>query len=139
MLIDDPTLDCGRCVRMAIVHDLAESIVGDITPHQGISKEEKSRREEAAMSHFLTLLGDTPQAREMYELWQEYEGAATPEAKLVKDLDKFEFIVQALEYEKSDNKNLEHFFASTRGKFTHPIVKGWVEALYEERRAVNKE
>lgn len=26
-------VDSNRCVRMAIVHDVAESIVGDITPH----------------------------------------------------------------------------------------------------------
>lgn len=30
---------------MALVHDLAESIVGDITPHQGIAKTEKYRME----------------------------------------------------------------------------------------------
>ena len=30
---------------MALVHDLAESLVGDITPHDGVSKEEKYRRE----------------------------------------------------------------------------------------------
>lgn len=34
-----------RCIRMALVHDLAESIVGDITPHNGVSKDEKYRRE----------------------------------------------------------------------------------------------
>jgi putative hydrolase of HD superfamily len=39
-------------------------------------------------------------AQEITSLWQEYEDAATPEALLVKDLDKFEMIVQALEYEK---------------------------------------
>ncbi len=26
---------------MALVHDLAESLVGDITPHDGVSKEDK--------------------------------------------------------------------------------------------------
>lgn len=36
---------CSRCIRMALVHDLAESIVGDITPDDGVSKEEKYRRE----------------------------------------------------------------------------------------------
>ena len=30
---------------MALVHDLAESIVGDLTPSCGVSKEEKSKRE----------------------------------------------------------------------------------------------
>lgn len=103
-------------------------------------------------------MGDQPVAQEIAQLWQEYEDAATPEALLVKDLDKFEMIVQALEYEKcmhmartpctwlhvltvllfymplADNKKLQSFFNSTKGKFTHPTVKAWAEALYAERK-----
>jgi putative hydrolases of HD superfamily len=46
------------------------------------------------------LLDDQIVAQEIAQLWQEYEDATTPEALLVKDLDKFEMIVQAMEYEK---------------------------------------
>ncbi|KAJ2043625.1 HD domain-containing protein 2, partial [Coemansia sp. RSA 2673] len=35
MLVDDRTLDQAKCVKMAIVHDLAEALVGDITPFDG--------------------------------------------------------------------------------------------------------
>ena len=35
----------ARCLRMCLAHDLAESIVGDITPSDGISKEEKFAKE----------------------------------------------------------------------------------------------
>lgn len=52
------------------------------------------------MLGFRGLLGDTTMAQEIVDLWQEYEDASTPEALFVKDLDKFEMIVQALEYEK---------------------------------------
>lgn len=52
------------------------------------------------MRDFQALLGDTAMAREIVSLWQEYEDAQTPEALLVKDLDKFEMIIQALEYEQ---------------------------------------
>ncbi|RUS15548.1 hypothetical protein BC937DRAFT_92327 [Endogone sp. FLAS-F59071] len=83
MLIDDRNLSTERCIKMAIVHDLAESVVD-------------------AMEYFRALLGDTPQAHEIYNLWQEYEDALTPEAQLVKDLDKFEMIVQAAEYEQCE-------------------------------------
>ena len=34
-----------RCIKMALVHDLAECIVGDIAPSDGVSKEDKHRRE----------------------------------------------------------------------------------------------
>jgi 5'-deoxynucleotidase YfbR-like HD superfamily hydrolase len=32
------------------MHDLAEAVVGDITPYQGVSKEEKRRLEEVSSS-----------------------------------------------------------------------------------------
>lgn len=40
-----------RVMKMAIVHDLAESIVGDITPFCGVSKEEKYKREEVSCAY----------------------------------------------------------------------------------------
>jgi putative hydrolase of HD superfamily len=30
-------VDVTRCIKMALVHDVAEAIVGDITPHCGVS------------------------------------------------------------------------------------------------------
>ncbi|KAI9282266.1 HD domain-containing protein 2 [Sporodiniella umbellata] len=139
MLVNDPTINRDRCIKMAIVHDLAEAVVGDITPHAGVSKEEKFTREKNAIDDFRTTLGDTDMANEIAELWYEYEEAKTSEALFVKDLDKFEMIVQALEYEKSDKKRLQGFFDSTQGKFQHPIVKSWAEELYKERVRVLEE
>lgn len=40
----DP-LNKDKCIRMALVHDMAEAITGDITPDDGISADEKSRLE----------------------------------------------------------------------------------------------
>lgn len=37
-----------RCIKLALVHDMAECIVGDIAPADNISKAEKHRREEAS-------------------------------------------------------------------------------------------
>lgn len=139
MLINDPTIDRTRCIKMAIVHDLAEATVGDIPPHHPVTKEEKYQLESNAMKDLVKLLGDAPEATEMYDLWLEYEKCETNEAKLVKDFDKFEMIVQAVEYEKREKKRLDTFFESTRGKFRHPMVKAWVEKLYEERAGIQYE
>ncbi|CAG8528880.1 10389_t:CDS:2 [Paraglomus brasilianum] len=137
LLLNDPSIDKDRCVKMAVVHDLAESIVGDITPQDGVPKEEKSRREQEAMHKLCKeILGETPQSQEIYDLWIEYEKAETREALFVKDIDKFEMIVQAYEYERSENRDLDEFFKSTEGKFTHPLVKSWVDELYRKRNEV---
>ena len=53
---------------MSLVHDMAESIVGDITPHCGVSTEDKHEREKKTMSYFSTLLGPAA-GDEMYQLF----------------------------------------------------------------------
>ena len=45
-MLADPTVNKDRLVKVCLVHDLAEAVVGDITPHQGVSKEEKRLLEE---------------------------------------------------------------------------------------------
>lgn len=43
-------------------------------------------------------------AKEIAELWREYEANSSPEAKVVKDFDKLEMILQALEYEQGNDR-----------------------------------
>eukprot|EP01135_Chromosphaera_perkinsii_P009755 Nk52_evm20s1869 gene=Nk52_evmTU20s1869 len=134
MLVKDDSICRERCIKMALVHDLAESVVGDITPHDGVSKEKKFQMEKDAMVKIENDLSESihrAYAREFHDLWEEYEQNTTPESKFVKDLDKFEMILQAYEYEQAENRHgeLESFFASTKGKFQHPAVMKWVEEL----------
>ena len=70
----------------------------------------------------------------MFQL-QEYENQETPEAKIVKDFDKFDMILQAFEYETEQDRlgSLEEFFKSTENVFKHPKIKSWVEELYKQR------
>lgn len=42
---EDQELDVGKCVQLAVVHDLAEATVGDITPFDGITKAQKQKLE----------------------------------------------------------------------------------------------
>ena len=51
--------------------------------------------------------------------YQEYENQSTAESKFVKDLDRFDMILQAFEYETAERRpsvDLEEFFTSCRGK-----------------------
>ena len=52
-LITDPTVNKDRLHKICLVHDLAESIVGDITPFDGITKEGKRKLEEVNIKHEL--------------------------------------------------------------------------------------
>lgn len=92
-LLRCPTeLDRGRVLAMALLHDLAECVVGDLTPHDGVSKDEKRRREVEAIED---LLAERPELR---ALWDEVEAAQTDEARFVKGLDREDMRAQARLY-----------------------------------------
>uniref|UniRef100_A0A3Q3B587 5'-deoxynucleotidase HDDC2 n=1 Tax=Kryptolebias marmoratus TaxID=37003 RepID=A0A3Q3B587_KRYMA len=127
-----------RCVRLALVHDMAECIVGDIAPSDNVSKAEKHRREEEAMRHLTSLLPEGLK-QEIFALWEEYEHQSTPEAKLVKQFDLLEMILQAHEYEELEGSpgRLQEFFDSTAGRFHHLDVLRLVGSLNEQRGRQN--
>jgi len=91
---DFPEVDFARLIKICIVHDLGEAIGGDVpAPEQaarGGSKSADERRD------LLALLAPLPAGlrEEIAALWDEYESAATPEARLAKALDKLETILQ---------------------------------------------
>lgn len=91
----------SKLLKMALTHDLCESIAGDITPFcdEG-AVASKHDKEKAAMEQIREVVGD-PLGKELFELWKEYEELSTPEALYCKDIDKFEMVMQAFEYEKA--------------------------------------
>ncbi|KAL0845755.1 hypothetical protein Bca101_019001 [Brassica carinata] len=74
-------------------------------------------------------------ADEIAELWREYEANANQKRKLLQ-FDKLELILQALEYEQEQGKDLEEFFQSTAGKFHTDIGKAWaLEICFKKKKA----
>ena len=133
-------LDIPKCTKMALVHDMAESLVGDITPMDGIGKEEKNRRETETMDYISrTLLGAVGKGgREAGEslraVWQEYEDNETLEAKFVHDVDKLELVLQMVEYEKAQEGMLDlGEFAWVGGRIILEEVREWCAEIMKER------
>lgn len=87
-----------------------------------------------AMRHLTQLLPEGLK-QEVYGLWEEYETQSSPEARLVKQFDLLEMILQAHEYEELEGTpgRLQEFFDSTNGRFHHPDVLQLVSSLNEER------
>lgn len=89
-----PEVDFARLIKICIVHDLGEAISGDVpAPEQALRPEGKAADERRDL---LQLLAPLPPAQrdEITALWDEYEAASTPEARLAKGLDKLETILQ---------------------------------------------
>jgi putative hydrolases of HD superfamily len=114
ILSDMLGLDTERVMKMIIIHDLAESIIGDYMPNE-ITREKKRLEEGKAMSCILYQLPSV--ARSSYEMiWQEYQANKTRAAKFVHKLDKLEMAIQSIQYinQGYSSKVLLQFFASAR-------------------------
>lgn len=88
-----PGVDLARLLRMCLVHDLGEALGGDVPAPEQQAAAPKAGQERADL---LRLTAPLPSSLsdEIVELWDEYEAAATPEARLAKGLDKLETILQ---------------------------------------------
>jgi putative hydrolase of HD superfamily len=86
-------IDLARLLKMCLIHDLGEAIGGDVPAPAQAAGRSKAGQERADL---LSLVEPLPAAgrREILELWDEYEAASSPEAKLAKGLDKLETILQ---------------------------------------------
>jgi putative hydrolase of HD superfamily len=127
----EPPLDAARCVAMALVHDLAEALVGDITPFDGVDAAEKRRREEEAMRSLAALAGDDA----LLALWREYAAAETPEARFVKELDRLETVLQASEYGARDGVGhaaLGEFWDAAAARLSSAGTRALLDALRRE-------
>jgi len=93
-------IDYLKAVKMALVHDLAEAVVGDFDSYdvaQGkISKRDKEKAEKMGMKKLQRLL-PKERGNEVYSLGEEYEQQETAEAKYIKALDKLETLTQFAE------------------------------------------
>ncbi|EXM04825.1 HD domain-containing protein [Fusarium oxysporum II5] len=135
-----PKLDLPKCMKMCLIHDMAELLVGDITPVDGVPKPEKSRREAETMD-FLTknllrnVAGGTT-GEDIRAIWQEYEDSETLDSHFVHDVDKMELLLQMVEYEKRGEGKVDlGEFAYVATRMTLPEMKAWGQEVLKEREA----
>lgn len=141
---EEAGVDRDRALRMAILHDVGEAIVGDVATRvndekQSMDAAEKERRERDAVAD---LLG--PFDGDLRALWEEYEDRDSPAARFVKDMDLVDMCLQALCYEREgrydvDAENdafeafdgLDEFFATAEPRLSTDVGR----RLFDEVRA----
>jgi putative hydrolase of HD superfamily len=142
MLCKEKGCDASKVVKMSLVHDLAEAVVGDITPESssGISRQDKFKLETDAMETILQNLASggssLTSSTEIRMLWDEYEAGESLEARFTKDCDRIEMILTAFEYEQACDVDLSTFFETTINKARLPQTKIWDAEIRRRRQVI---
>ncbi len=113
-------LDPHRCIEMALIHELGEVYVGDITPVDGIGKEEKYRQERDA---FIKVIAGLPEGEELLALWEDFEAGHSPEARCLRQLDRLEMGIQAAILKAEGYQRMDEFLESAHKSVTQKDLK----------------
>ena len=131
VLSDLEGLNTEKIIKMAILHDLAESVVGDITPNT-IAKDEKILKENQAMKQILKNLPDKI-AESYLEIWNDYQNRTSVESNLLHDIDKLEMVFQAKFYQENGvtKEKLLTFFNSANSEIKNKNLRNIISNIIE--------
>ena len=121
-----PSADLLKVIRIALIHEAGEIYAGDITPVDGVSLEEKHRRERESV---LRVFAGVNRAEEYIGLWEEFELNRSLEARLVRQADRLEMLLQAKYYEKLGYWNFDEFFRNADSLIETPEFRPLFEEL----------
>ena len=122
--------DILKCIKMCIIHELGEIYVGDYTPYDNITKEEKHLKEKEAIQKVLKPLDFD---NDFLQLWEEFEKRETEEAKFVKNLDELEFLLQSAAYEL-DTSSFKRSIGNITDEHCKEIVNSLINLTKNNKR-----
>lgn len=138
-------IDIERVLKMALLHDWAETRVGDMprTATRYFGAEVRTRAETAAFADIVSTIGVAES--EYQNLYQDYEQRESLEARLVKAADIIDLLIQAYALEHAGAKGLEEFWEVARvPNFQLPpvadeVVKELLQSLLDARGSLKEQ
>ena len=101
-----------KVMKMMLIHDLPEGIIGDLVPGENANKDVD---EEEAIRSILGSLPDKMQI-DYTEIWNEFKMNKTKESQLVHEIDKLELIIQLSLYRDRMSKEAFNEFLQSSEK-----------------------
>ena len=107
----DPSLDGLKVIKMLLIHDVVEIDTGDTFVYDEQARLDIADEERAAAKRIFGLL-PKPTGDELFELWEEFETRASPEAVFAKAIDRVNPVIQNLN--SNPNSWQEHGISRNR-------------------------
>lgn len=138
-------VDMERVLRMALLHDWAETRVGDMprTATHYFGADARKLAEGQAFADIVAGAGAA--AAEYRELYDDYERRESTEARIVKAADVIDLLIQAYALEHAGAKGLDEFWeVAVAADFQLPaiaqaVVREVLDSIVAERRKINQE
>jgi len=129
LLADLRGLDVAEVARMALIHDLPEAVIGDLTPEQ--KRREVKRVSEKELEAIADLAKSLPEeaASRYLQAWRSYAEGLSSAARLVRDVDKLEMGLQAIHYIRSGSRSAIDIYKSALKQIRDPELKRILESL----------
>ncbi len=135
-------VDCERVLRMALLHDWAETRVGDM-PRTATNYFGAAARKTAETLAFADIVSGVGAGESEYKsLYHDYEQRGSLEARLVKAADVIDLLIQAYALEHSGARGLDEFWqAAHDADFDLPtvaqeVVRGMLRSLLDARNKI---
>jgi putative hydrolase of HD superfamily len=123
-------LDIEKVLRMALLHDWAETRVGDL-PRTATGYFGSQARKHAESAAFEEIVDGMVSVRKLYrDLYDDYEQRESVEARLVKAADVIDLLVQTLALERAGARGLDEFWDVVEKADFH--LEGEAQALVNE-------
>lgn len=113
-------LDPARAVLIAVIHDVAEAITGDLTPADSVSSYDKRHLEEKVTRK---ILENVDPDGTLLTAWLDYAEHRTPEGRLVKDLDTLDMALQADTYAQAGTTAASELRRAAEPRIQEPAVR----------------
>ncbi len=162
-----PKLNLEKVIKISLVHDLCEVYAGDMTPYWGLLPKDKKKRREI-LKRWVRLTQNVKIKRErekfkkekesllrlikslkpkskkeMMNCWLEYERLSSKEGRFVKQGDKIETLLQALEYWGSKpNSPVLGWWEEVEDLVDNPILIDFlkkIEKFFYEKKKIDGE
>lgn len=147
-------LNVNKILKMCLIHDICEVYAGDTTPYHPLppksqkewkkitqkwprfSKKEKEKffhekydKENKALKKLIFKLPPVIK-KEIKNLWSDYEEGLTSEGRFVRQVDRVENLLQALEYWQKEKKfAIEPWWVQIEELVDHPLLIEFLEVL----------
>ena len=136
-------VDTERVLRMALLHDWAETRVGDM-PRTATNYFGAEARKVAETQAFTDIVQDAAANEQYGSLYRDYEERNSLEARLVKAADIVDLLIQTYALERAGARGLDEFWDVARSPdfnlpiIAHQVVMDLLQALLEARAKLSR-